>query len=184
MNIKKMSLLILGIVSFNSCTTTKSSDPTEFDFTNPSPELVKEIDSYTLETMEEWLEMTILGFQKGRELTDKEQIYAKVIGIPDPENIRILETNTFEPLTKKLRDLQLKLGQPNNFQTLGGAQLYKTILVNINNKDKEETIQHELVHVAQDIRMGLIEKIRFHQLELKYLGYGGSTLENEAYNHP
>jgi len=113
----------------------------------------------------------------GRVLSARERGLARRVGVRCPGRVRLQVTATFPmPQEPSLREEAVRLGLdqlPESGRAMGYAILLKPGW-------RQETLVHELVHVAQMERLGRENFLRRYFAELDAVGYSSAPLERQA----
>ena len=116
----------------------------------------------------------------GRSLTQTERQRARELGVRAPQEVRVVVLQQFPmPDNEYIRREAIKhgIGSPDE----GGRTHGYAIMLKPEYQDDSLILYHELVHVAQQDRMGREAFLRQYLTELETLGYARSPLELEAY---
>ena len=115
----------------------------------------------------------------GAPLSEKEITDARVIGVQNPSQVRLLQVETIpRPSQPQLRAACDAI----NFLTPAtrGLTLGYGIFIRSDFWRDRSLIVHELVHVAQYERCGILPFLRKYLYECLTVGYSASPLEQEA----
>jgi len=117
--------------------------------------------------------------ERGRLLTAEEQQLARVVGVAQPERVRVLIADEFiAPADPAFAIEARKLGlgdRAEDGRTLGHAIQIKPQYANAH-----WLLAHELTHVGQFERLGASEFVREYLTELLMFGYARAPLERAA----
>lgn len=115
----------------------------------------------------------------GRGLSESEMSMAQTAGVKHPDRVRILVQSRFPlPDEEPLRTEAMKFGFGNNAE--GARTMGYVIMLKEKYAREHWILAHELVHVAQQERMGRDAFIRRLIAELELMGYRRAPLELEA----
>lgn len=117
---------------------------------------------------------------RGRPLSDAEAAIARRLGVADPARVRVVVLDEF-PLPDDPQLLALARRHGLGGRQEGGRTMGQAVLLKPRVAADPVVLAHELVHVAQQERMGRAAFLRRYLLELQMLGYARSPLELEAY---
>ncbi len=171
--------IALGCLPLVSCLAAGELTPEQQQaLASPPPSVTQEIE-YFLPRLLDWYakaETELLA--QGRPLNPAEIRIAGVLGIRQPDRVRIVVQERFPvPDDAELRAETEASGMGSeDARTMGDAILLKPYL-----HEDPYVIAHELVHLAQHDRMGREAFMRRYLTELEVLGYDASPLEMEAY---
>jgi hypothetical protein len=110
----------------------------------------------------------------GLPLTTEQLADARLVGVHDPDRIRLANSFVFvaaDPRFAALLDLE---------PALAGLTVGYAIILNSNQAGKRDVFLHECAHVAQCERLGLQGFLRQYFAEIAFFGYGAAPLEQEA----
>jgi len=175
-NLKLLALILTLPPLFSACSTApiaskKASSKELHSVNNPSQKALKKIDRLVPHAMKWYDEVANSLFHKGRGLTKAEKNQAKLLGVKNPDAVRVVVMDRFpEPNNRMV-----------NNHSEGARAMGNIILVKPRHKNNSVILCHELVHIGQKDRMGLKNFLKQYALEREYLGYSKSLLENEAY---
>jgi hypothetical protein len=129
----------------------------------------------------EWYEATEKKLLvQGRSLSKSEVINARKLGVSRPERVRVVILAKFPMPTDRVL-----LTEAKRFGFGSRAEIGRTmgdaILVKPHGTKDPTVVAHELVHVAQQDRLGKEQFVRQILTELMTVGYEKSPLEIEAY---
>ncbi|MDD5228864.1 MAG: hypothetical protein PHN45_03805 [Methylococcales bacterium] len=117
---------------------------------------------------------------KGRVLSESELVFARQLGIQQPERIRVAVLEEFPmPEDVELRSEAEKYGMGSPFE--GGRTLGYAIMLKPQYANTLTVLTHEFVHVSQRERLGKNDFLRRYLTEMEMVGYSRSPLELEAY---
>lgn len=116
----------------------------------------------------------------GRKLSDEELLWAKQIGISQPDKIRILNVAKIPtPVPNFIERLIQRKGYPAG--SAAGMCMRYGIYAKETYAHRKSLIAHELVHTHQFERLGgLYHFLKTYLQETMILGYHNSPLEKEA----
>lgn len=117
---------------------------------------------------------------QGRALSKIETRTAIALGVAHPERVRVVVLrNVPMPANPILLKMAKRFGFGSRLEI--GRTMGYAILVKPQGAKDPTVVGHELVHVAQQDRLGRKQFVRQILTELATVGYGKSTLELEAY---
>gem|GEM_PF-1208365 len=115
----------------------------------------------------------------GRVLSSAEAAFAAHIGVTDPAGVRIVVLDEFPlPADRELRMAAEQIGLGSKAEA--GRTNGSVILLKPRTARNNSVISHELVHVAQQDRLGRAAFLRRYLTEMVIMGYARSPLELEA----
>jgi hypothetical protein len=117
---------------------------------------------------------------QGRPLSESEMGKAMKLGVAHPELVRVVVLRSFPmPSNRALRVEAKRFGFGSSLEI--GRTMGYAILVKPQRAKDPTVIAHELVHVAQQDRLGKAQFVRQILSELATVGYEKSPLEIEAF---
>lgn len=117
--------------------------------------------------------------QSGRPLSPRERTIAVKVGVQHPDRVRILAVPRIPPFdSPRLAEIAVLLNYPTE---VAGTAVGYGIYLREDQARNEDTLAHELVHVAQHERFGgLLPYITKYCKEVARFGYNGAPMEAEA----
>lgn len=116
---------------------------------------------------------------KGRALSETETSMARAVGIKHPDRVRVVILVDFpSPANETLRIQAEKYGLGNEAE--GGRTMGYAIMLKEKYAQERWIIAHELVHVAQQEKMGRDKFVRRFIVEYELMGHRRAPLELEA----
>jgi hypothetical protein len=129
-----------------------------------------------------WYEATETKLlEQGRLLSKNETSKAMKLGVLHPERVRVVVMRSFPMPTNSVLQSEAKRFGFGSTSEIGRTMGY-AILVKPQGAKDPTLITHELVHVAQQDRLGREQFVRQVLTELITVGYAKSSLEKEAYS--
>ncbi|MDR2208900.1 MAG: DUF4157 domain-containing protein [Azoarcus sp.] len=147
---------------------------------NPPPAVLEKVEYFFPGAISWYEQVEAELLPKGRPLSQRETEFAIRVGVKDPSRVRIVVLNDFPiPSDPELRKEAERIGLGSKSE--GGRTNGYVILLKPWTAESNAVISHELVHVAQQDRLGRESYLRRYLIEMEMMGYSRSPLELEAY---
>ncbi|MBT2335261.1 hypothetical protein J7E49_15250 [Variovorax paradoxus] len=174
-------VLLACIMALPGCMIVRNPTPQELSALDNPPFEVQSKVAQLLPKVEAWyseVEIQLAPF--GRPLTAEEARTAIELGVAEPEKVRVVVLDEFPmPKDEQLLGEAKKHGLGNWSE--GGRSNGRVVLLKPRVAQSPAVLRHELVHLAQQDRMGRTAFLRRYLIELEMMGYARSPLELEAY---
>jgi len=176
----RTGLAFACILLFTACASTSSPSPGELARIDNPPENVRQkLDELTPLALEWVAEVEEKYLQTGRKLSEKELAIAREIGVLHPDRIRVIILKDFpHPKNLTLRNQTKNYGLDSASE--GGRTMGNIIMLKARHKDDRWRLAYELVHVAQQEKMGRQAYVRRYMTEYELVGKRRSPLELHA----
>jgi len=152
-----------------------------FAIEHPSALVQSKVDYFLPKTIAWIEEVEYEIYPYSRPLNQQEIKEAFMLGVKDPGVVRIIERPEF-PMPQDAQLLSEAKKHGFGSRDEWGRCMGYLILLKSEHARNPELIRHELVHVAQQDRMGRQVFLRRYLTELGTVGYARSPLELEAYS--
>ena len=116
-----------------------------------------------------------------RALNDKELERARLVGVRQPERIRVAISDTLPPTHRSRVITWAAKNYGLGAKSEGGRTHGYLIILKPDSLKYPEIMQHEFVHVSQYESLGRQAFVQRYLIELEMLGYARSPLELQAY---
>jgi hypothetical protein len=147
---------------------------------NPPPAIQAKVEYFFPRALSWYNQVEAELLPQGRPLTPRETEFAIRAGIKDPNRVRIVVLDNFPlPADLALRTELERFGMGR--KTAGGRTHGYVIMLKSWTAENNTVISHELVHIAQQDRLGRESFVRRYLIELEMLEYARSPLKLEAY---
>ncbi|NAX49217.1 DUF4157 domain-containing protein [Photobacterium halotolerans] len=171
---QKVIVLIAVIFAVSGC---KDRDET---YANPPQELLQHVERL-LPAAEHYVRGNEAeALEKGVPLDANQLRIASRVGLKSPDKVRVYYVDKLPfPDDPELAALATKYGYSS---PLTGAYTYGYGLwIKRSEKDNQELLAHELIHVRQAEQLGVREQTKQYLLQLFIYGYRNAPMELEAY---
>jgi len=146
---------------------------------NPPPDVRAILDRFFPAALAWYQKVEADLLPTGRALSSPEAAFAAHIGVKNPALVRIVILDEFPlPADRELRMAAEQIGLGSRAE--GGRTNGCVILLKPRTARNNSVISHELVHVAQQDRLGRAVFLRRYLTEMVIMGYARSPLELEA----
>jgi len=159
---------------------TRPTDQELLALDNPPPAVLEKLERLFPRVLSWYEQVEAELLPKGRPLSPRETDFAIRIGVKEPDRVRIVVLDDFPlPSDPELRKEVERIGMGSKNE--GGRTNGHVIMLKTWAAEDDSIISHELVHVAQQDRLGREPFIRRYMVEMEMMGYARSPLELEAY---
>ena len=174
-------VLLASTMALGGCMIVRNPTPQELSALDNPPFEVQSKVAHLLPKAEAWYSQTEIQLAPfGRFLTADEVRTAIQLGVAEPEKVRVVVLEEFPmPKDEQLLAEAKKYGLGGWAE--GGRSNGRVILLKPRVAHSPVVLRHELVHLAQQDRMGRTGFLRRYLIELEMMGYARSPLELEAY---
>ncbi|MEZ8144214.1 hypothetical protein A1OQ_15760 [Enterovibrio norvegicus FF-162] len=119
------------------------------------------------------------ALKNGIPLTDAEMTIAKVMGVQQPEKVRVYYVDKLPaPKDPELLEVAKSVGYTN--PNMAGYTYGYGVWIKKRYKTQPDLLPHELVHVKQAEELGLTEQTRQYLMQMFVYGYYNAPMETEA----
>jgi len=173
--------LLACTMALAGCMIVRNPTPQELYALDNPPFQVQSKVAHLLPKAEAWYSEIEVQFALfGRSLTAEEARTAVELGVAEPEKVRVVVLDEF-PMPKDEQLLAEAKKHGLGSWGEGGRSNGHVILLKPRVAHSLAVLRHELVHLAQQDRMGRTAFLRRYLIELEMMGYARSPLELEAY---
>jgi hypothetical protein len=178
----KQNRLLLSplILLLTACVFVRAPTMEELALLDDPPAEIKHKQNLLAPLALQWLNETEAALQsKRRSLTEEEATMARTVGVRHPGRVRVVILAQFPlPGDEILRAEATKYGLGSSAE--GGRTMGYVIMLKEKYAQQRWILAHELVHVAQQERMGREAFLRRYIAEQELMGYRRAPLELEA----
>ena len=179
--ISRSGLVLALVFYFTACSSIHSPGPEELArINNPPDEVVQKLEILAPLTLEWFEQIESQYLHKGRTLTLEEQQMARSIGVASPEKVRVIVLKHFpHPANTTLKLYTRNYGMGASSEA--GRTMGNVIMLKAKRQDERELLAYELVHIAQQEKLGRQAYVRRFITEYELVGRDRSPLELDAH---
>ena len=179
----RLSFAFGGVFALFACAFVRAPTPDELTLLdNPPVEIQEKLDQLAPLALRWVNDVEIKLIDSGRPLSEDEVAIAKSVGVRSPERVRVVVLSEFPlPKNEVLLAEATRYGLGSNAE--GGRTMGYVILLKERFAKTRWIMAHELVHVAQQEKMGRESFLRRLMVEYELMGYRRAPLELEANKH-
>ena len=168
-------------LALQGCMIVRKPTPQELSALDHPPEFVsRKVDNFLPKVIAWYSQVEQELTPTGRSLTAEETQNALALGVKSPDLVRVVILDEFPmPTDERLLAEAKRYGLGSRAE--GGRSIGYLVLLKPRVATSPAVLRHELVHIAQQDRMGKESFLRRYLLELEMMGYARSPLELEAY---
>lgn len=171
--------LLAGLLT--ACMIVRAPSKEELFALNHPPETISQKVNILAPKVLAWFdELELTWAMQTRALNDKELERARLVGVRQPERIRVAISDTL-PLPTDPELLWAAKNYGLGAKSEGGRTHGYLIILKPDSLKYPEIMQHEFVHVSQYESLGRQAFVQRYLIELEMLGYARSPLELQAY---
>ena len=175
--------MFLGVLTLSACAFVPAPTPDELNLLDNPPVEIQQKQDRLAPLALRWVnDVEIKLIDSGRPLSEDEVAIAKSVGVRSPERVRVVVLSEFPlPENEFLLAEASKYGLGSSAE--GGRTMGYVIMLKERFAKTRWIMAHELVHVAQQEKMGREPFLRRLMTEYELMGYRRAPLELEANKH-
>ncbi|KPK10469.1 MAG: hypothetical protein AMJ68_09115 [Acidithiobacillales bacterium SG8_45] len=176
----RWSVALGGLLALSACVFVRAPTPDELALLDNPPVEIRQKQDQLAPLALRWVnQVETKLLDSGRRLSEQEIAIARTVDVQYPERVRVVVLSAFPlPENETLLAEARRYGLGSNAE--GGRTMGYVIMLKERFAKKRWIMAHELVHVAQQEKMGREPFLRRLMTEYELMGYRRAPLELEA----